>query len=106
MGKPETAVTDTHPLLFHAAGDGRSGHRSAALFERCERREVILYVPVAAIWETSLLARVRRVNLRRSVQVFFDDLLAVPADSQQIGVGVDDGVRTRDFRSHSPALYR
>ena len=21
-------------------------------------------------------------------------------------VGVDDGVRTRDFRSHSPALYR
>ncbi len=21
------------------------------------------------------------------------------------GVGVDDGVRTRDFRSHSPALY-
>ena len=22
------------------------------------------------------------------------------------GVGVDDGVRTRDFRSHSPALYR
>jgi len=21
------------------------------------------------------------------------------------GIGVDDGVRTRDFRSHSPALY-
>jgi hypothetical protein len=23
-----------------------------------------------------------------------------------VGDGVDDGVRTRDFRSHSPALYR
>ena len=26
--------------------------------------------------------------------------------SEGFGVGVDDGVRTRDFRSHSPALYR
>ena len=26
--------------------------------------------------------------------------------SQAIWDGVDDGVRTRDFRSHSPALYR
>jgi hypothetical protein len=24
----------------------------------------------------------------------------------EVGYGVDDGVRTRDFRSHSPALYR
>jgi len=23
-----------------------------------------------------------------------------------VRIGVDDGVRTRDFRSHSPALYR
>ena len=29
-----------------------------------------------------------------------DDLLGI------CGYGVDDGVRTRDFRSHSPALYR
>lgn len=79
MGNPEAAVTDTHPLLFHAAGGGRLGHRAAALFERCERREVIIYVPVAVIWETSLLARVGRVNLRRSVQVFFDDLFSNPA---------------------------
>jgi PIN domain nuclease of toxin-antitoxin system len=79
VADPEAAVTDTHPLLFHAAGSGRLGPRSAALFERCERREAIIYVPGAVIWEASLLARVGRVNLRRSVRAFFDDLFSNPA---------------------------
>jgi PIN domain nuclease of toxin-antitoxin system len=73
------AVTDTHPLIFHAAGGGRLGPRAAAFFDRCERREAILYVPAVVIWECSLLARVARVNLRRSVRGFFDDLFSNPA---------------------------
>lgn len=73
------AVTDTHPLLFHAAGGGRLGPKAAAFFERCERREATLYVPAAAVWEVSLLARIARVNLRRSVRGFFDDLFSNPA---------------------------
>jgi PIN domain nuclease of toxin-antitoxin system len=73
------AVTDTHPLLFHAAGGGRLGDRAARFFDRCERREAIIYVPSAVMWECSLLARVARVNLRRSVRVFFDDLFSNPA---------------------------
>ena len=44
MADPQAAVTDTHPLVFHAAGGGRLGSRAARLFERCERREAILYV--------------------------------------------------------------
>ena len=79
MADPEAAVTDTHPLIFHAAGNGRLGHQAARLFERCERREAIVYVPAAVIWEVSLLARVSRINLRRSVRVFFDDLFSNPA---------------------------
>ena len=79
MAEPEAAVTDTHPLVFHAAGSGRLGPRAARLFERCERREAILYVPAAVIWECSLLARVSRINLRRTVRVFFDDLFSNPA---------------------------
>jgi PIN domain nuclease of toxin-antitoxin system len=75
----QAAVTDTHPLLFHAAGGGRLGTRARSLFEKCERREAVVYVPAAVIWEASLLARVRRVNLRRSVRVFFDDLFSNPA---------------------------
>ena len=34
---------------------------------------------MAVVWECSLLARVSRVNLRRSVRQFFDDLFSNPA---------------------------
>jgi PIN domain nuclease of toxin-antitoxin system len=73
------AVTDTHPLLFHAAGGGRLGPKAAAFFERTERRDATLYVPAAVIWECAILARIARVNLRRSVRGFFDDLFSNPA---------------------------
>ena len=79
MADLQSAVTDTHPLIFHAAGGGRLGPRAAAIFERCERQEAILYVPTVVMWECSLLARVARVNLRRSVRAFFDDLFSNPA---------------------------
>lgn len=79
MADLQAAVTDTHPLVFHAAGGGKLGDRAAAFFERCERREAILYVPAAVMWECGLLARVARVNLRRSLRAFFDDLFSNPA---------------------------
>jgi len=79
VAEPVAAVTDTHPLIFHAAGGGRLGDRAARLFKRCERREAILYVPSAVMLECSLLARVARINLRRSVRAFFDDLFSNPA---------------------------
>src|SRR6185436_10944872 len=65
MPEPQRAVTDTHALIFHAAGGGQLGRRAAAFFDRCEHRDAILYVPMAVIWECSLLARVARINLRR-----------------------------------------
>lgn len=79
MAETAAAVTDTHPLLFHAAGGGRLGRKAAEHFAACERREAILYVPAAVIWECALLARAGRVNLRRSVRGFFDDLFSNPA---------------------------
>ena len=79
MAEPEAAVTDTHALMFHAAGTGKLGPRAAAFFDRCERRAAILYVPTIVIWECSLLARVSRINLRRTVRAFFDDLFSNPA---------------------------
>ena len=78
MADPEGAVTDTHPLVFHAAGGVKLGPRAAAFYERCERREAILYVPAGVIWECSLLARAGRINLRRTVRLFFDDLFSNP----------------------------
>lgn len=38
-----------------------------------------MYVPAAAIWECTLLARAGRINLRRTVRAFFDDLFSNPA---------------------------
>jgi PIN domain nuclease of toxin-antitoxin system len=75
----KAAVLDTHALLFHAAGGRALGARAAAHFAACERRQAIAYVPAAVIWECSLLARASRVNLRRTVRGFFDDLFSNPA---------------------------
>jgi len=79
VADPQAAVTDTHAIVFHAAGGGRLGPKAAAFFDRCERREAILYVPGAVIWECSLLARVARINLRRTVRTFFEDLFSNPS---------------------------
>lgn len=49
------------------------------VFDGCERGQGTIYVPAAVVWECSLLARVARVNLRRSVRQFFDDLFSNPA---------------------------
>jgi len=73
------AVSDTHPLLFHAAGGKRLGKRAAAHFRACEQQQVITYIPVAVIWEVSLLARLGRVDLGRSLRRFFADLFSNPA---------------------------
>ena len=73
------AVTDTHPLIFHAAGGGHLGPKAAAHFAACERREATTFVPAAVIWEVCLLARTMRINLRRTTQQFFEDLFSNPA---------------------------
>ncbi len=79
MADPEAAVLDTHALLLHAAGGRGLGPKAAAFLDRCEGRQAIAYVPAVVMWETSLLARVARVNLRRSVREFFADLFTNPA---------------------------
>ena len=79
MADVRAAVTDTHPLLFHAVGGRRLGRRAARLFAAAEARHAVIYVPTAAMWEMSLLARVGRIDLRRSLRQFFADLFTNPA---------------------------
>jgi len=74
-----SAVADTHALLFHAAGGRNLGPRATTFFERCERQQAVIYVPAVVMWECGLLARVARINLRRTVRGFFDDLFSNPA---------------------------
>lgn len=97
------AVTDTHPVLFHAAGTGVLGRRAAAHFEAAEARQALIYVPAIVMWETSLLARAGRVNLRRTARAFFDDLFSNPAyqaydlTSEQVFVADDLRVNRDPF---------
>jgi PIN domain nuclease of toxin-antitoxin system len=79
VADPAAAVADTHAILFHAAGVRGLGSKAAAMFERCERQQSIIYVPAIVMWEVSLLSRVSRVNLRRTVRGFFDDLFSNPS---------------------------
>ena len=55
------------------------GKRAARLFKAAEEQSAIVYVPVAVMWECSLLARVGRVELGRSIEEFFADLFSNPA---------------------------
>ena len=75
----QAAVADTHAVLFHAVGGRGLGPKAAAMFDRCERQQAVIYVPSIVMWEVSLLARVSRVNLRRTVRGFFDDLFSNPS---------------------------
>ena len=79
MADLPAAVADTHALLFHASAARALGRRAAAHFEACERRHALVYVPMAVIWEVSLLARASRINLRRPIRDFFGDLFSNPA---------------------------
>lgn len=79
MAEAAAAVADTHALVFHAAGGGRLGPRAKAHFTAAERRETLVYIPAAVMWEVSLLARAVRINLHRPVRDFFADLFSNPA---------------------------
>jgi len=54
-------------------------------------------VPLAVIWEVSLLARASRVNLRRPVRDFFGDLFSNPA-YQPYDLTSDQVYRADDLR--------
>ena len=88
MPDPRAFVTDTHPLVLHAAGGKGLGRRAAECFAACERREALVYVPSAVLWETSLLVRVGRVRLGRPLRGFVEDLFSNPA-YQRIDLGVE-----------------
>jgi PIN domain nuclease of toxin-antitoxin system len=75
----KSRATSLRQVARHASLAQLLGAKAAALFARCERREAILYVPTVVMWECSLLARVGRINLRRTVRAFFDDLFSNPA---------------------------
>ena len=49
------------------------------MFAAAEAREAVVYVPMAVVWEITMLARRVRVNLHRPPRTFFEDLFSNPA---------------------------
>lgn len=79
MADLNAAVTDTHPLVFHAQGGRQLSPKAKAVFTAAEAGRTIIYVPAVVIWEITLLARIVRINLHRPVRTFFADLFSNPA---------------------------
>lgn len=73
------AVVDTHALVMHLASRPAIGAKAAAHLRAAEEGEALVYVPMAVVWELTLLARAGGVNLRRSPSVFFDELFLNPS---------------------------
>jgi PIN domain nuclease of toxin-antitoxin system len=51
-------VTDTHPLLWYAAGErSKPSQKVLQIFEAAESEQALVYVPAVVVWETTLVAR-------------------------------------------------
>jgi hypothetical protein len=93
-----TPVTDTHALVFHAAGGGSSEAKPAAFrcvnggkrSSTCRRRDV----------EINLLARAVRISLQSSA-AFFEDLFSNPAYQPLDTTGAGDVPTLRFTRDRS-----
>ena len=50
MADLAAVVADTHAILFHAAGGRGLGPKAAAMFERCESLQAVIFVPLIVMW--------------------------------------------------------
>ena len=99
MADLPAAVCDTHALSFTppAAIVSAAAQRCTSTPASSVRRSS--YVPAAVIWECGLLARASRVNLRRTVRAFFDDL-------QQPGLPAADLTAAQVFLADETRINR
>lgn len=73
-------VTDTHPLVWFVGGEQRKlSPKAFQAFQECKAGKILIYVPVPALWEISLLARVGKINLEKSIGQWCQDLFRRPA---------------------------
>ena len=57
-------VTDTHPLVWDAAGrHSRLSKKVLRAFNAASRAEALIYVPVFVLWEVAMLEKVGRIEL-------------------------------------------
>lgn len=71
------AVTDTHALIWYALGPGRRlGRRARALFERADRGQATIYVPVLVLIEVAEAIRRGAIRCEGGFSRWADRLLS------------------------------
>jgi PIN domain nuclease of toxin-antitoxin system len=71
------AVTDAHALIWYAMGSARRlGRRAHALFDRAQRRETTIYVPVLVLVEIAEAVRRGAVRCNPGFSRWTERLLA------------------------------
>ena len=70
-------VTDTHPLVWFAAGkSGRLSKKALRAFSSAARGESLIYVPPFVLWEVAILLKIGRVALQEDFGDWADHLMA------------------------------
>lgn len=69
-------VTDTHPLIWYSTKKPRKLSRKVLkIFSDCEAGQGLIYIPVAVLWEISLLLRADKIEMDDSLKGWYENLL-------------------------------
>ena len=62
-------VTDTHSLVWYFNGKHSSlSSKVLSAFQRAESSEIVIYIPSVVLWETALLEKRGRINLKHGFE--------------------------------------
>jgi PIN domain nuclease of toxin-antitoxin system len=72
-------VTDTHPLIWYATNHHRQlSSKALRAFKAADSGRALILIPSVALWEVSILIRMRRIRLVEPFSQWADMLLAKP----------------------------
>lgn len=88
-------VTDSHPLVWYAAGHHtKLSKKALRVFNAASRHQALIYVPAVVFWEIALLSKLGRIILREPFSQWAALLLAkggfeiIPLDPEAIACAV------------------
>lgn len=73
----QSALLDTHTLIWLLNGSDKLGQQARALIEHAAQ-ENVLYVSAISPWEIAMLVSKQRLSLERDVGLWLQDALALP----------------------------
>jgi PIN domain nuclease of toxin-antitoxin system len=69
-------VTDTHTIVWYSTGKvSNLSTKVLQAFEKADNGESVIYIPTVVLWETAILQKLGKVNLREKFDYWADKLL-------------------------------